>query len=236
MEGRLPRGFCIKRLTDLPMLWSEQWGAIGPNSADPSRSFPRVANPPCRHRKALSLCLGFSISGPLAHQLGLVLDRPYRHEPLARPPRRLANRRRIDRVVLVAPDIRLHMRGRDQPHLEAERQQLPPPVMRRGAGLHRHHTPRELGEKRGTPTARELCAPPRSRLSRRRREPERQDRRLAEANQFATRLGAHANSEPYLGFVHYSCRLDVEIVELNALHLDHHRQALTENVESISHR
>ncbi len=29
MEGRLPRGFCIKRLTDLPMLWSEQWGAIG---------------------------------------------------------------------------------------------------------------------------------------------------------------------------------------------------------------
>ena len=27
MEGRLPRGFCIKRLTDLPMLWSEQWGA-----------------------------------------------------------------------------------------------------------------------------------------------------------------------------------------------------------------
>ena len=25
MEGRLPRGFWIKRLTDLPMLWSEQW-------------------------------------------------------------------------------------------------------------------------------------------------------------------------------------------------------------------
>ena len=29
MEGRLPRGFCIKRLTDLLMLWSEQWRAIG---------------------------------------------------------------------------------------------------------------------------------------------------------------------------------------------------------------
>src|SRR5271165_3294309 len=29
MEGRLPRGFCIRRLTDLPMLWSEQWRAIG---------------------------------------------------------------------------------------------------------------------------------------------------------------------------------------------------------------
>jgi len=29
MEGRLPRGFCVKRLTDLPMLWSEQWPALG---------------------------------------------------------------------------------------------------------------------------------------------------------------------------------------------------------------
>ncbi len=27
-----------------------------------SRSFPRAANPPCRHRKALSLCFGLSIS------------------------------------------------------------------------------------------------------------------------------------------------------------------------------
>jgi len=27
-----------------------------------SRSFPRAANPPCRHRKALSLCSGLSIS------------------------------------------------------------------------------------------------------------------------------------------------------------------------------
>ena len=52
MEGRLPRGFCIKRLTDLPMLWSEQWAPsdcrrrlrFETNSADPSRSFPRAAN------------------------------------------------------------------------------------------------------------------------------------------------------------------------------------------------
>ena len=29
MEGRLPRRLCIKRLTNLPMLWSEQRGAIG---------------------------------------------------------------------------------------------------------------------------------------------------------------------------------------------------------------
>ena len=36
MEGRLPRGFCVKRLTDLPMLWSEQWRAIGLQAADSS--------------------------------------------------------------------------------------------------------------------------------------------------------------------------------------------------------
>ena len=29
LEGRLPRGFSVKRLTDLPMLWSEQWRAVG---------------------------------------------------------------------------------------------------------------------------------------------------------------------------------------------------------------
>jgi len=29
LEGRLPRGFCIMRLTDRPMLWSEQWRATG---------------------------------------------------------------------------------------------------------------------------------------------------------------------------------------------------------------
>ena len=53
-----------------PMLWSEQWAGsdcrrrlrFEPNSADPSRSFPRAANPPCRHRKSLSLCSGLSIA------------------------------------------------------------------------------------------------------------------------------------------------------------------------------
>jgi len=29
LEGRLPRGFSVKRLTDLPMLWSDQWRAVG---------------------------------------------------------------------------------------------------------------------------------------------------------------------------------------------------------------
>jgi site-specific DNA recombinase len=29
IEGRLPRGFGVKRLMDLPMIWSGQWIALG---------------------------------------------------------------------------------------------------------------------------------------------------------------------------------------------------------------
>jgi cyclopropane-fatty-acyl-phospholipid synthase len=93
-----------------------------------------------------SAVAGEQLARPVAHQVGLVIDRTHRHEPLARPSRRLANRRRVDRVVLVAPDIGLHMRGRQQSNLVPEFDQRPPPMMRRGARLHRHHTRRQLGE------------------------------------------------------------------------------------------
>ena len=29
IDGRLPRGFGVKRLLDLPMGWSDQWSALG---------------------------------------------------------------------------------------------------------------------------------------------------------------------------------------------------------------
>jgi site-specific DNA recombinase len=29
IEGRLPRGFGAKRLMDLPIVWSDQWTALG---------------------------------------------------------------------------------------------------------------------------------------------------------------------------------------------------------------
>jgi site-specific DNA recombinase len=29
VEGRLPRGFGLKRLVGLPMVWSEQWRTLG---------------------------------------------------------------------------------------------------------------------------------------------------------------------------------------------------------------
>ena len=49
----MPRGFSIKRLTDLPMLWSEQWRALGlqapihscrPNPSDRRYCYPLAAN------------------------------------------------------------------------------------------------------------------------------------------------------------------------------------------------
>jgi site-specific DNA recombinase len=29
IEGRLPRGYWLKRLVDMPMAWSDQWRALG---------------------------------------------------------------------------------------------------------------------------------------------------------------------------------------------------------------
>ncbi len=70
---------------------------------------------------------GKEFARPRAHELCLVADRPHRNEPLARPTRRLADRRCVGRVVLVAPDIRVRMRRQDQLDLETERQQFAAP-------------------------------------------------------------------------------------------------------------
>ena len=29
IDGRLPRGFVVKRLMDVPMAWPDQWSALG---------------------------------------------------------------------------------------------------------------------------------------------------------------------------------------------------------------
>ena len=70
IEGRLPRGFCVKRLIDLPMLWSEQWRDLGLQEpvqagAELGRSIPRrfrAANPPVVLKWRLSPGSGLSIS------------------------------------------------------------------------------------------------------------------------------------------------------------------------------
>ena len=49
------------------------------------------------------------------------------------------------------------MRGRQQPNFMPELYQRSPPMMRRGARLHRHHARRQLGEERDQLVARELA-------------------------------------------------------------------------------
>ena len=49
------------------------------------------------------------------------------------------------------------MRGRQQPNFMPELDQRPPPMMRRGARLHRHHARRQLGEERDELAAREFA-------------------------------------------------------------------------------
>jgi len=36
IEGRLSRGFGVKRLMDLPMGWSDQWSALGLKAPAPA--------------------------------------------------------------------------------------------------------------------------------------------------------------------------------------------------------
>ena len=97
------------------------------------------------------------LARPMAHQRGLVVDRTHRHEPLARTTHRLVDRRRVNLVVPVAPDIGLHMRGRQQPNFMSELYQSPSPMMRRGARLHRHHARRQRSEEQDQLAARELA-------------------------------------------------------------------------------
>src|ERR1700729_1593720 len=106
-------------------------------------------------RRALA---GEQLARPMAHQLGLVVDRTHRHEPLARPTHRLVDRRCVNLVVFVAAHVGLHMSRRNEPHFMSKFDQRPSPMMRRRARLHRHHARRQLGEERDQLAARELAA------------------------------------------------------------------------------
>jgi hypothetical protein len=106
--------------------------------------------------------LGALANQPLAlarqHQSRLLVRRFRRHEAHLRPACRLAQRRRIGRIVLAARHIGLGELWRDQPHRVSEPTQFTGPMMRRPARLHRHHRrrqPLEEGQRLG---ARQLAA------------------------------------------------------------------------------
>ena len=116
--------------------------------------FGQMASQSVEKRRALA---GEQLARPVAHQVGLVVDRTHRHEPLARTTHRLANRRRVDLVAFVAAHVGLHMRRRNEPHFMSKFDQRPPPMMPRRARLHRHHTRRQLGEERNQLATREFA-------------------------------------------------------------------------------
>ena len=92
------------------------------------------------------------------HRLRLLGLRLNRHEVHGRSLRRFRDRLRVGRVVLASLDERLHVDRGNQPHLVAERRDLPAPVMGAGASLHRRRTPRLRGEKPQQPPAAQLPA------------------------------------------------------------------------------
>ena len=65
-----------------------------------------------------------------------------RRVPHVRTLRHLADRLGVQRVVLLAPDVRLHVCGRNQARIVTLILDLPAPPVRSRAGLHRHHAGR----------------------------------------------------------------------------------------------
>jgi hypothetical protein len=83
-----------------------------------------------------------TLATTMQQQSRLLLGRLGRNEAHRWPLNRLANRFRVRRVVLVALHIGLDVLRRHQPHLVAERLQLPRPVMRRCTRFQSHHARR----------------------------------------------------------------------------------------------
>jgi hypothetical protein len=87
------------------------------------------------------------LAGLVRHQRGLLVPALDGDETRVRPRHRLANRRRIRRVILVALDIGFHVNRRREFHLVAHRAKPPRPTMRRAASLHADRARLDLGEE-----------------------------------------------------------------------------------------
>src|SRR6202163_3763504 len=74
--------------------------------------------------------------GLVQHQHGLLIRTLDRHETHARPRHRLADRRRVDRVILAPLDVGLDVSRRYQHHFVPHRHELAGPIMSGTARLH----------------------------------------------------------------------------------------------------
>jgi hypothetical protein len=115
--------------------------------------FADIAQPLRRHHSELRQMCPQCIHQhrALAHQLlaatmqqlsCLLICRLNRHKPHGRSPNGFANRFGVGGIVLVAPDVRLHLLRRHQPQLVPNRAQLARPVVRGRARLHANQTRR----------------------------------------------------------------------------------------------
>src|SRR3984885_5717465 len=98
------------------------------------------------------------ITGAEQHCARLLLLGLDRHEAHGRPDRRLTDGFCVRRVVLLAPDERFNIDGRNQPNFMAESADGASPMMGAPAGLHSHDAARALGQKSENSIARKCLA------------------------------------------------------------------------------
>src|SRR5262245_42275349 len=92
-------------------------------------------------------CRISKIPRAMLHQLALLLGRLHRHKTHSRPANRLTARFRVNRVVLAALDVSLHVFRRHQTNLVTKLRQLTCPIMRRGTRLHANEAGRQRREE-----------------------------------------------------------------------------------------
>jgi hypothetical protein len=71
IDGRLPRGFGLKRLVDLPMSWSDQWRVLGlRRQRVPKRNLPNyfVARSSLNRHTLSATAVGVAFGGRGRHE------------------------------------------------------------------------------------------------------------------------------------------------------------------------
>src|SRR5580704_10850971 len=94
-----------------------------------------------------SLLADAQVPGTVQRKATLLLACLGRHEPHVRPGHRLADRLSVNRIVLMALHIGLHVGRRHQANSVTERLEFARPMVRRGAGLDTNQARRQLLEE-----------------------------------------------------------------------------------------
>jgi len=138
---------------DLQLRAGETVAVVGESGSGKS-SFVRAVLGLVPMRAGRVTFCGQEIAGPVQHEDALLLFALDRHEAHVRPRHRLADRLGIGCVILLTFHIGLYVRGRNEPHVMAERCDRPRPEVRGRAGFHADQARFKLSEEieqRGPP-------------------------------------------------------------------------------------